>query len=74
MSLGCCALPRIAARLCAKEQLEQRVCECYSVVKQEFDRLLRLPGPAEALPLSALALRDHEIQVEDNRDTADALA
>jgi len=33
--------------------LEDRVCECYAVVKREFDRLLHLPGRAEALPLSA---------------------
>jgi signal transduction histidine kinase len=32
--------------------LERRVCECYAVVKREFDRLLRLPGRAEALQLS----------------------
>jgi signal transduction histidine kinase len=36
-----------------RPRLEQRVCECYSVVKREFDRLLRLPGRAEALPLAA---------------------
>jgi CRP-like cAMP-binding protein len=29
-----------------REQLEQNVCECYAVVKKEFDRLLSdLPGP-----------------------------
>src|SRR5687767_10825403 len=35
-----------------RSRLEQRVCECYAVVKQEFERLLRLPGRSEALPLS----------------------
>ena len=33
--------------------VEHRACECYAVVKREFDRLLHLPGRAEALPLSA---------------------
>ena len=33
--------------------LERRACECYEVVKREFDRLLRLPGRTEALPLAA---------------------
>jgi signal transduction histidine kinase len=33
--------------------LEQRACECYAVVKGELDRLLRLPGRAEAPQLSA---------------------
>ena len=33
--------------------LEQRACECYAVVKGELDRLLRLPGRAEALQLCA---------------------
>ena len=32
--------------------LERRVCECYAVVKREFERLLRLPGRSEALQLS----------------------
>jgi Mn-dependent DtxR family transcriptional regulator len=27
--------------------LEQRSCECYEVVKQEYDRLLRLPLAAK---------------------------
>jgi signal transduction histidine kinase/CRP-like cAMP-binding protein len=36
-----------------RTKLEQRACECYAVVKREFDRLLQLPGRAEALPLSA---------------------
>src|SRR5688500_6201820 len=36
-----------------RPKLEQRACECYSVVKREFERLLHLPGRAEALPLSA---------------------
>ena len=29
-----------------RAKLEQRVCECYAVVKKEFDRLLpyRIPG------------------------------
>ena len=36
-----------------RPKLEQRACECYAVVKREFDRLLHLPGRAEALPLSA---------------------
>jgi signal transduction histidine kinase/CRP-like cAMP-binding protein len=36
-----------------RARLEQRACECYAVVKREFDRLLRLPGRAEALQLSA---------------------
>jgi signal transduction histidine kinase len=35
-----------------RSRLEQRVCECYAVVKSEFERLLRLPGRSEALPLS----------------------
>src|SRR5687767_6851006 len=35
-----------------RSRLEQRVCECYAVVKREFERLLRLPGRSEALPLS----------------------
>src|SRR5688572_20015762 len=32
--------------------LEQRACECYAVVRREFERLLRLPGRSEALQLS----------------------
>jgi signal transduction histidine kinase/CRP-like cAMP-binding protein len=36
-----------------RTKLEQRACECYAVVKREFERLLQLPGRAEALPLSA---------------------
>ena len=35
-----------------RSRLEQRVCECYAVVKQEFERLLHLPGRSEALQLS----------------------
>jgi signal transduction histidine kinase len=35
-----------------RPKLEQRACECYAVVKNEFERLLHLPGRAEALPLS----------------------
>ena len=38
--------------------LESRVCECYGVVKREFDRLLHLPGRAEALPLSGFIERN----------------
>ena len=34
-----------------RERLEKRVCECYSVVKREYDRLL--PARAEAEALSA---------------------
>ena len=32
--------------------LERRACECYAVVKREFERLLHLPGRSEALQLS----------------------
>jgi signal transduction histidine kinase/CRP-like cAMP-binding protein len=32
--------------------LERRACECYAVVRRELSRLLRLPGRAEAMPLS----------------------
>ena len=32
--------------------LERRACECYAVVRREFERLLRLPGRSEALQLS----------------------
>ena len=35
-----------------RAKLEQRACECYAVVKREFERLLHLPGRAAALPLS----------------------
>jgi signal transduction histidine kinase len=35
-----------------RARLEQRVCECYAVVKREFERLLHLPGRSEALQLS----------------------
>ena len=35
-----------------RPKLEQRACECYAVVKREFERLLHLPGRAAALPLS----------------------
>ena len=38
--------------------LESRACECYAVVKREFDRLLHLPGRSEALPLSAFIARN----------------
>jgi len=38
--------------------LESRVCECYGVVKREFERLLRLPGRTEALPLSGFIERN----------------
>jgi signal transduction histidine kinase/CRP-like cAMP-binding protein len=41
-----------AITLLDRPKLEQRVCECYAVVKREFDRLLRLPGRPEALQLS----------------------
>ena len=49
-----------AITLLDRPGLEQRVCECYSVVKREFDRLLRLPGRAEALPLSAFIQENME--------------
>jgi signal transduction histidine kinase len=32
--------------------LERRVCECYAVVRREFERLRRLPGRSEATQLS----------------------
>ena len=35
-----------------RRRLEQRACECYALVRYEFDRLLHLPGPAEPLRLS----------------------
>ncbi len=35
-----------------RPKVEQRVCECYAVVKREFDRLVRMPGRPEALQLS----------------------
>lgn len=35
-----------------RPKLEQRACECYAVVKREFERLLHLPGRVAALPLS----------------------
>ena len=38
--------------------LEKRVCECYAVVKNEFQRLLRLPGRAEAPQLSGF-IKEH---------------
>ena len=41
-----------AITLLDRPKLEQRACECYAVVKHEFERLLHLPGRAEALPLS----------------------
>src|SRR5688500_5064050 len=40
-----------------RPKLEQRVCECYAVVKREFERLLHLPGRAEALPLAGFINR-----------------
>jgi signal transduction histidine kinase len=38
--------------------LESRACECYAVVKREFDRLQHLPGRAEALPLARFIGRE----------------
>jgi len=38
--------------------LEGRACECYAVVRREFERLLRLPGRSEALPLSGFISRN----------------
>jgi len=38
--------------------LESRACECYAVVKREFERLLHLPGRAEALPLARFIGRE----------------
>ena len=40
--------------------LEQRACECYAVVKRELDRLLRLPGRAEAPQLSTFIQENME--------------
>src|ERR1051325_10579826 len=40
--------------------LEQRACECYAVVKGELNRLLRLPGRAEAPQLSTFIERNLE--------------
>jgi signal transduction histidine kinase len=40
-----------------RSRLEQRVCECYAVVKREFERLLHLPGRSEALQLSGFISR-----------------
>jgi signal transduction histidine kinase/CRP-like cAMP-binding protein len=40
--------------------LEQRVCECYAVVRRELERLLRLPGRVEALPLSGFIRQNME--------------
>jgi hypothetical protein len=37
--------------------LERRACECYAVVRSEFERLLRLPGRSEALQLSGFIER-----------------
>jgi signal transduction histidine kinase len=45
--------------------LEQRVCECYAVVKHEFNRLLRLPARAEALQLSGFIEQNMETIVAD---------
>jgi signal transduction histidine kinase len=42
-----------AITLLDRPALEQRVCECYAVVKRELDRLVRLPGRAETLQLCA---------------------
>jgi signal transduction histidine kinase len=44
----------------ARSALEQRACECYAVVRHELDRLLRLPGRAEALPLSTFIRQNLE--------------
>jgi signal transduction histidine kinase/CRP-like cAMP-binding protein/ActR/RegA family two-component response regulator len=41
-----------------RSRLEKRVCECYAVVKSEFERLLHLPGRAEALQLSGF-IKEH---------------
>lgn len=41
-----------AIALLDRAGLERRACECYAVVEREFERLLRLPGRREALPLS----------------------
>lgn len=38
--------------------LESRVCECYAVVKQEYDRLLRDACHRQELPLSSHALHN----------------
>ena len=43
-----------------RDRLEQRVCECYVVVKRESDRLLGLPVGAEALRLAGF--------IEENMD------
>ena len=40
--------------------LESRVCECYAVVKHEFERLQLLPGRSEALSLSGFIGRNME--------------
>src|ERR1041384_3025051 len=40
--------------------LEQRACECYAVVKGELNRLLRLPGRAEAPQLATFIDRNLE--------------
>jgi signal transduction histidine kinase/CRP-like cAMP-binding protein len=47
-----------AITLLDRPGLEQRACECYAVVKREFDRLLLLPGRAEALQLSTF-IQEH---------------
>ena len=44
----------------ARPALEQRACECYAVVRRELDRLLRLPGRAEPLQLSAFIRENME--------------
>jgi len=48
-----------------RPKLEQRVCECYAVVKREFERLLHLPGRAEALPLSGFIRRNMDAIVAE---------
>jgi Mn-dependent DtxR family transcriptional regulator len=35
-------------RILDRARLEQRVCECYSVVKREYDRLLSMDPPKAA--------------------------
>ena len=43
-----------------RRRLEQGACECYALVRREFDRLLQLPGPAEPLGLSGFINRNME--------------
>jgi CRP-like cAMP-binding protein len=40
-------------RVLDRRRLEARVCECYSVVKREYDRLLARPEEASAAPARA---------------------